>query len=77
MDDKKADIFIKIDEYKEVLDVLELLHHKIRQARSILRKIGELKNQEDTELEEWNTAINEIEKKIRNIDSSLFEPESF
>ena len=66
MEEKKADIFIKIDEYKEVLDVLELLKHKISQARAILRKINELKNQEDAEIEEgWNltfAALEEIKK---------------
>jgi len=76
MEEKKADIFIKIDEYKEVLDVLELLKHKISQARAILRKINELKNQEDAEIEDWSTSLDDIEKKISFIDKSLLEPEN-
>jgi len=76
MDGKKADIFIKIEEYREVIDVLELLQHKMKQARMLLRKINDTKLQEDAELEEWNAAINDIESKISLIDRSLLEPES-
>lgn len=76
MEEKKADVFIKIQEYKEVLDVLELLHHKVKQARAMLRKINELKSQEDSHLDEWNLALDEVEKKISFIDHSLLEPES-
>lgn len=77
MEEKRADIFIKIDEYREVLDVLELLQHKIKQARAILRKINELKNLEDSEIEEWGSSLDEIERKVSDIDRSLLEPESF
>ena len=76
MDEKKAEVFIKIQEYKEVLDVMELLHHKVKQARVVLRKINELKSQEDAELMEWNNAIDEVERKIQQIDRSLLEPET-
>ena len=69
-------VFVKIDEYKEVLDVMELIKNKIVQARDILGKIDGLKNEEDAELEMWKTSINEIEEKIDRIDNSLLQPEN-
>lgn len=76
MNSQEMPVFVRIEEYKEVLDVMELIKNKISQANSILGKINELKNEEDAELEAWKTNLEEIERKIDNIDSSLIEPES-
>lgn len=70
-------VFIKIDEYKEVIEIMRVIKKKLEEAKSILYKINELKNKEDAELEEWNSNINEIGKKIDEIDSSMFEHETF
>ena len=76
MINKEMPVFVKIDDYKEVLDVIELMKNKIEQAKALISKINELKNEEDSELEAWKTNINEIEQKVDNIDNSLLEPES-
>ena len=70
-------VFIKIDEYKEVMEIMKLVRNKLEDAKRILYKINELKNKEDSELAEWNSNINEIEKKIEEIDNSMFSPETF
>ncbi|MBN2567075.1 hypothetical protein JXB02_03265 [Candidatus Woesearchaeota archaeon] len=69
-------IYVRIDEYKEILDIISLLKSKLGQAKEVLGKIQEVKNQEDTELELWGNAIDEIERKIGYIDKSLFEPQA-
>ena len=71
----KANVFVKIEDYKEVLEVLQLLQHKIRQARAILRKIDELRSQEDAEIDEWKAQLDDVEKKVNAVDQSLLEPE--
>ena len=70
-----APVFVKVDEYKEILDVLDMIKDKIREIRGALGDINELRNEEDSELAMWNNTINEIEKKIDNIDRIMFEPE--
>ncbi len=67
-------VFVKIDEYKDVLEVMGLIKDKIEDARSTLGKINELKNEEDSELELWNSRLEDIEKKLEFIDRSLFQP---
>ena len=74
---KGMPVFVKIDEYKEVLDIMRLLRGKLDEAKRTLLKINDLKNNEDAELEEWRKDAEEIEKKIENIDDSLFEPEGY
>ena len=71
----KANVFVKIEDYKEVLEVLQLLQHKIRQAKAILRKIDELRSQEDAEIDEWKAQLDDVEKKVNAVDQSLLEPE--
>ncbi|MCK5026453.1 MAG: hypothetical protein KAS15_07700 [Nanoarchaeota archaeon] len=73
---KEAPIFIKIDQYKDVLDILHLAKSKIRDARVLIEKINELKNAEDTEIKTWQNSLDEVEKRVMFIDKSLFEPES-
>ena len=67
-------VFVKIDDYKDVLDVVELLKAKVKEAKEIQEKINTLKNEEDVELEIWRNNIEEVERKIHYIDTTLFEP---
>lgn len=67
-------VFVKIDDYKNIIEVLDLLKMKLAEARQSLEKIAELKSQEDAELEQWESELGEIERKIDFIDSTLFEP---
>ncbi|MBI1934923.1 hypothetical protein HYS31_00635 [Candidatus Woesearchaeota archaeon] len=70
-----APVFVKVDEYKEILDVLEMVKSKITEIRETLGSINSLRNEEDAELAMWNNAISDIEKKVDRIDKLMFEPE--
>lgn len=72
----EAPVFIKIEDYKDVLDVLDLIKDRLAEAKRTLADINELKNDEDAELELWSSTLSEIEKKVEGIDRTLFEPES-
>lgn len=68
-----APIFVKIGEYKNIVNVLDLIKNKLTDARNNLNKINEIKTQEDSELKEWETSLNETEKKVEEINKVLFE----
>ena len=72
-----APIFVKIEEYKDILDVMSLVKSKINEAKNTLAKINKLKNEEDMELDEWEASIGDVEKKVEYIDRTLFEPDNF
>ncbi len=72
---KELPVFIKVEDYKDVIDVMELIKNKILEANGVLEKIRKLKAEEDAELELWNTNLEDIERKISYIDRTLFEPE--
>ena len=70
-----APVFVKVDEYKEILDVLDMIKGRVREMHGVLDSIKALRNDEDAELAMWNTAIGDIENKIDAIDRIMFEPE--
>lgn len=70
----EAQVFVKIEEYKDVLHTIGLIKEKISDAKGTLGKIKELKDKEDAELGSWGSKLSEIETKIEGIDHILFEP---
>jgi hypothetical protein len=74
---KGMPVYVKVDEYKDVLDLMNMIKTKVNDAKSILNHLNELKNEEDAELEAWKLNIEDIDKKIDFIDTALFEPEQY
>jgi hypothetical protein len=68
-------VFVKLDEYKDVTDIVNLAREKVQQAKSVLNRIAQLKSQEDAEFEAWQNELVEIEAKLDEIDKRLLEPE--
>ncbi len=69
-----APVFVRIEEYKDVLYIMKMIKNKIDEAKETLGKINELKNEEDAELELWHTGLEEVERKVAFVDKVLFEP---
>ena len=69
-------VFVKVEDYKDALDVMNMIRLKIEDAKKTLEKIQELKSEEDTELELWHTTLEEVERKVEFIDKTLSEPGS-
>ena len=65
-------IFVKIDAYEDIRDILNIIKKKISEARGTLDKIQQLRHEEEAELEVWNNEIEDVEKKVSFVDKSLF-----
>lgn len=70
-----APVFVKVEEYKEILDVLDMIKGRVKEIRDVLGSINSLRHEEDAEIATWNNAVNEIERKIDSIDKTMFAPE--
>jgi len=73
---ENAQVFIKIDEYNNILETITLVKEKLDEARNILKRISELKIEEYNQLGNWDSNLEEIEKKIASVDKALGKPES-
>ncbi|HLC19577.1 MAG TPA: hypothetical protein VJK72_01565 [Candidatus Nanoarchaeia archaeon] len=67
-------VYVKVEDYKDALDVMNMIRLKIEDAKKTLEKVHELKSEEETELELWHATIEEVERKIDFIDKTLSEP---
>ncbi len=74
---EKMPIFVKVDEYHEVLNLMRLIRRKVDESKNTLLKIHDLKNEEDELVDQWQTGLTEVEKKLDFIEHSLNEPETF
>ena len=74
--DRQTPVFVRIEDYKDVLDIMELIKNKVIEAKKTIGEINVLKNQEDSELELWQNELSDVERKIDYMDKTLFEPEN-
>jgi hypothetical protein len=71
--EKGAPVFVKIEEYRDVLDIIALLKDKVKEANGIIENIAQIKAKEDAEIENWQASIDDVEGKIDILSSSLVE----
>jgi len=72
---EKSPVFIKIDDYRKVLDTIDSLKKQLVTIRKTVDDINKLRDEEQDELTQWTTRVDDIEQKIVFVDSVLFEPE--
>lgn len=72
----QAPVFVKISDYKQILDIIDVVKAKIEESRRTIAKINELKNEEDQEIRAWTQNLDEVNKRITGIDKTLFEPDN-
>jgi len=68
-------VFIKIDSYNEVLDIIDVVKAKMKKCKNILDEIDQLKTEEDEQIIDWKNIIDDISEKVYFIDKTLFEPD--
>jgi hypothetical protein len=66
-----APVYVKVNEYEEVLSILEGVKRKVRESREVLTKLSELKAEEDKELLAWSESLDDISNRLGHIDKSL------
>jgi FtsZ-binding cell division protein ZapB len=67
-------VYKKIENYKEVLDIIELLKHKIEELKELTLTFEELKSRESEIVSELKSGTREISQRIERIDSELLTP---
>lgn len=75
MNDMKAPVFVKVDDYKDIIDIVNLMREKIKHSKSLLDNIAEQKAKEDSELAAWARELEHVESSIASVDNMLHEPE--
>ena len=64
-------IYVKVDEFQDVRDIITLIGKKIDESKSVLTEVDNLKRQEEAELRSWHNEIEEVEKRVEQIKATL------
>lgn len=70
MEDKNK-IFVKLNDYNDIKEILDLMHGKIDEAKDVLEQIKLIRAKEEDSISKWSSDLNEIEDRIKNINKSL------
>ena len=75
MEKKDTVVYVKLDDYNDIMDIVSLIKERLKEARYLLGKISELKKEEEAEIENWASELDSVEERIEVIDKTLTEPE--
>ncbi|MBI2142370.1 hypothetical protein HYU15_02690 [Candidatus Woesearchaeota archaeon] len=70
-----APVFVKVERYKRAAAVIDRVKKRLDDAKSVIKRLNELKFQEEHELKEWQAELENIGKKLSYIEGSLSRPD--
>lgn len=72
---QKSSVFIKIDNYREVLDLADELRQQLVSVQQSYDELQTIRAKEDEELALWKQNLDAIDRQLEQVDNTLFEPE--
>ncbi|HII29863.1 hypothetical protein COT48_03360 [Candidatus Woesearchaeota archaeon CG08_land_8_20_14_0_20_47_9] len=71
-----APVFVKLENYNEVMKITESLKSRITEAKAILAKVDAILSEEQKNLDNWKTELDSVEKKVNALSDALLKPEA-
>lgn len=69
---KEEPIFIRIDRFKEAMQILEEVKKQNLEIKKMLDSTKKIKEEEGIELKEWEEKVENLKKEIEDIDNKIF-----
>lgn len=69
----KSSVFVRIDKFREINEMMTEIRAKLEDAKQVLKKIRDIKSQEDIELKEWQDELNAADLKLSDISRAMSE----
>jgi hypothetical protein len=66
-------IYVKVDKYKELIDVLHAINDRLANVNKTVEKINALKQQEDQQLQSWADNLTDIRNRLERINNAFYE----
>ncbi len=66
-------IFVKIDEYEDILSVADEINEKVDTIRQSLDELKEMKREEDDHIKQWNSQLDLVTQKMEYVNDTLQE----
>lgn len=70
---KDAPVFVKIDEYRNILENINMIRTKVNESDYVIEALGDLRSKIESEFEKWREDLEEMQAKLVHIDKVVFE----
>ena len=64
-------VFVKIDKYKEILSIVDVVNKKVLHVKQLLAELEDFKTKEEEEIMNWEKSMEEITQKIESMQEEL------
>ncbi|MFH1591221.1 MAG: hypothetical protein ABIC95_04815 [archaeon] len=73
METNNGPFFVKIDEFKNIVDTLKQMKSKVDEANKLLDQLSELKTKEEAAIDEWKQQLDDVSRRVEAVEGNLFE----
>lgn len=64
-------VYVKVDRYRELIALLKKLDTKLGTVNTMIDDINKLKSQEDAQIKEWSSNLEDIQSRLERINDSF------
>ena len=68
----RGPIYVKIEKFESALSDFEEIRKRLHESFELLEKVKSIRGREEEELETWEREVDNIKKKLLDIDRNLF-----
>ncbi len=72
MGTRNEPVFVRLDKFEEGLKIFEDAKHKIMELERMLKNVKNIKEEEEKELQNWDTEIQKLKGQFEKIDRDIF-----
>lgn len=63
--------FVAVDDYKRIINDTNIIRSKLIAADDFVKKLGDLKNEEERAIDRWRHQLEDVEKKLNYVDQLI------
>ena len=67
--------FVAVEDYKRIINDTNAIRSKLMDAELFVRKLSDLKNEEERSFEKWRVQLEDVEKKLNYVDHLIAKAE--
>ena len=60
--------FVAVEDFKQIINDTNVVRAKLMEADNFVKRLTELKNEEERSLEKWRAQLEDVEKKLTFVD---------
>jgi len=68
--------FVAVEDYKRIINDTNTIRSKLMEAENFVRRLSDLKNEEERSFEKWRSQLEDVEKKLNYVDHLIAKAQS-